>query len=223
MTTDPPIRILVVCTGNIHRSALAAALLRSWSDSYLGGTPATDVEVGSAGTAAVVSARMDASTAAIARALKADGSSHRARQLSDAMIGTADLILTAEVSHRDDVVSRVPNAVRRAFTVREAGRAAAQLLTGDDLDAPQTRDEFVARVQRLALFRSAGDDDVIDPHRLPEEVSLQMTAELVPALAAVAQALLGMPAHAVDAYAKATTDPAMLRALIAAADQDAQE
>jgi protein-tyrosine phosphatase len=221
MTMDHPFRILVVCTGNIHRSPLAAALLRTWSDWYLDGTSALRIEIGSAGTAAVVGARMDSRTARIALALKADSSSHRARQLSDAMIEQADLILAAELTHRDDVVSRVPNAVRRTFTAREAGRAAAQLLAAADPGAPQTRDELVARVQQLALFRSAGDDDVIDPHRLPEETSLQMTAELVPALATVAQALFGMPAHAVDAYAKATNDPGMLRALIAASGQAA--
>lgn len=222
MTKHPPFRLLTVCTGNIHRSPLAAALLRTWADWYLGDL-AAEVEVASAGTAGVVGAPMDLGTQTIARALKVDGSLHRARALTDDDIESADLILTAEVSHRDAIVGRDPRAVRRTFTVREAGRAAAELLADQTLAPPQTRDELAARAQRLALFRSAGDDDVIDPHRLPLEASLRMTAELVPPLALIGQALLGMPAHAVDAYVKATTDAAMLSALIAAAEHGAVE
>ncbi|WP_396657437.1 hypothetical protein [Microbacterium sp.] len=222
MSKDRPVRILVVCTGNIHRSPLAAALLRTWADWYLGDL-AADVEIASAGLFAVVGAPMPVGTQTIARALKADGSLHRARALSDEAIENADLILTAEVSHRDAIVARAPRALRRTFTVREAGRAAAQLLAGEALAVPQTRDEITARAQQLALFRSAGDDDVIDPHGEPEEAALQMTADLVPALAVVAQALLGMPGHAADAYITATADSDMLRALIAAAQHEAAQ
>ena len=174
MSKDRPVRILVVCTGNIHRSPLAAALLRTWADWYLGDL-AADVEIASAGLFAVVGAPMPVGTQTIARALKAG--------------------------------ARAPRALRRTFTVREAGRAAAQLLAGEALAVPQTRDEITARAQQLALFRSAGDDDVIDPHGEPEEAALQMTADLVPALAVVAQALLGMPGHAADAYITATEAP----------------
>lgn len=219
MTTTQPFRILLVCTGNIHRSPLAAALLRTWADWYLGDL-AAEVEIGSAGLAAVTDAPMDPGTQVIARALKSDGSQHRAHGLSDAAIEAADLILTAEVSHRDAVVARVPRSLRRAFTMREAGGAAAELLAENPVTAPRTRDEIAARADLLALFRSGGDDDVIDPQGLSDEAALQMAGELVPPLAVVAQALLGMPAHAVAAYTTATTDSGMLRALVAGAGRE---
>ncbi len=51
--------------------------------------------------------------AAIAHALGADGTAHRARQLTDELIADADLVLAASHRHRDDLLKRVPSAMRR--------------------------------------------------------------------------------------------------------------
>ena len=51
-------RILVICTGNIHRSPLAAALLETWAAWYLPAGLAAEIRVRSAGLAAAAGSPM---------------------------------------------------------------------------------------------------------------------------------------------------------------------
>lgn len=204
-------RVLTVCTGNIHRSPLAASLLQMWAKWYLDDAVSTLVLVQSAGTDAVVGAPMGEFTGQIARALGADGSQHRAQALTDDLAADADLILTATVRQRDQVVARVPSALRRAFTIREAARAAHAATTPQ---MPRTIDDLRHRVSTLARHRSRGADDIADPQGQSEAVFLQMAAEEVSALAHLARSLLGMPEAEELEYTRATGDPATLRSLI---------
>jgi protein-tyrosine-phosphatase len=93
-------RILAVCTGNVHRSAFAAVMLREWSGWYLTSDVSARISVSSAGTRAASGAPMDAGVLAIVAALGGDGHDHRAAQLSDASIESSDLVLTATRRHR---------------------------------------------------------------------------------------------------------------------------
>jgi protein-tyrosine phosphatase len=204
-------RVLTVCTGNMHRSPLAAALLGMWAHWYLDESVSSLVLVESAGTDAVVGAPMGEFTGQIARALGADGSQHRAHALTDDAATDADLILTATVRQRDQVVARVPSTLRRAFTVREAGRA-AQATTIPS--TPRSVDDLRHRVGMLARHRSRGADNIVDPQGQSEDVFMQMAAEEVSALAHVARSLLGMPEAEELEYTRATGDPATLRSLI---------
>jgi protein-tyrosine phosphatase len=204
-------RILTVCTGNLHRSPLAASLLQMWATWYLDDAVSNLVLVQSAGTDAVVGAPMGEFTQQIARALGADGSQHSAQALTDGMATDADLILTATVRQRDHVVATVPSALRRAFTIREAARAAQAVTTPP---TPQTVDDLRHCVSTLARHRSRGADDIADPQGQSEDVFLQMAAEEVSALAHLARSLLGMPQAEELEYARATGDPATLRSLI---------
>jgi protein-tyrosine phosphatase len=186
-------RILTVCQGNVHRSALAASLLQTWAGWYLPSDVASRVRVGSAGLGAPEGAPMQGAVLQIAAALGADGSDHRARRISDDLIGDADLVLTASRRQRDDVVQRVPAALRTTFTVREAGRIAALLdVTGDPGIA-----RMQAVVSDLALHRSApadsSDDDIADPQGRDDDAFREMARTEVPALARLAVLLFGMP------------------------------
>ena len=87
--------VLVVCTGNLNRSALGAALLRTWAGWYLPPEIARDVHVVSAGLGAPVGRPMRTRTRVIAEALGADGSEHRATQLSEGAVASQDLELVA--------------------------------------------------------------------------------------------------------------------------------
>lgn len=196
-------RILAVCQGNIHRSALADVLLRTWAQWYLPSEVASHVLVGSAGLGAPVGERMQAPVVRIASALGADGSTHRARQIEDDLIRDADLILAASRRQRDDVVQRVPGALRSTFTMREAGRISRAI----DLKGAPTVDRMRVAVDALALHRKppleADDDDIADPQGGDDEAFRQMVRAEVPALAHLAVALFGMPRAELDAYVTA--------------------
>lgn len=104
--------ILVVCSGNVCRSPLAAAILR---EQYgLDG-----LTVRSAGTAAIPSHSM------CERASAMTGSEgvpviHRARVLTAQLVEDADLILVAAYEHRTAVARLRPSARRKTFTLKEA-------------------------------------------------------------------------------------------------------
>lgn len=202
--------VVTLCTGNVHRSALAASLLRQWVQWYLRPEFAESVSVASAGFAAPVGRRMDDRVLTIVSALGADGSTHRAAQVEDSLLSGADLVLVASRRHLEDALSRVPSAVRRTFTIREAGRIA------DGLEAPSPRSIRDLRrvVERLADSRAPsaieGADDIADPQGHGDEAYLQMVREEVGPLARLGALLFGMPRPDLDAYLAAAEDPAAL-------------
>lgn len=89
-----------------------------------------------------------------------------ARRLTPAVIRSADLVLTAERSHRAAVVSALPAALGRSFTLRQFARLADHVepLTGQD-PAELGR----ALIEQAKLARGLGpmagpeDDDLPDP------------------------------------------------------------
>lgn len=95
--------ILVVCVGNICRSPLAEALLKQ----HLVGK---GKQISSAGLQAVVDHCADHHTIELATAAGIDLSDHKARQLTRAMIADADLILTMEQRHVEDITKLAPQA-----------------------------------------------------------------------------------------------------------------
>jgi len=197
--------VLVVCTGNVNRSALGAVLLREWAGWYLPALLAAEVEVTSAGLRAPVGNRMGRRARAIAAALGADGSDHRAQQLTEEAVRAADLVLVSSTSQRDDVLGMVPGAVRSTFTIREAGRIAGELPA---MTAPASVDEMRARVGAFAEHRTIAqsggdDDDIVDPQGKDDDEYRLMARQEVPPLAALAGVLLGMPPAEVAAYTTA--------------------
>jgi protein-tyrosine phosphatase len=202
--------VVTLCTGNVHRSALAASLLRQWAGWYLNRDLAATVSVASAGFAAPVGAPMGDRVLTIARALGADGSTHRAAQVDDRLLSGADLVLVASRRQLEKVLNRTPSAVRKTFTIREAGRIAE----GIEAAPPASPRDLRRVVQRLADLRGGAaieaEDDIIDPQGLGEAAYLQMVQEEVGALARLAVPLLGMPRADMDAYLAAAEDPSAL-------------
>lgn len=199
-------RVLVVCTGNLNRSALAAALLRSWVERYLPADAAARVVVTSAGTAAPVGRPMRRRSLAIAERFGADGVAHRAAQIDEAAIRSADLVLTADVAHRDAVLGMVPSMLRSTFTIREAGAIATGI---GPAPAPATVEELRERVARFGSRRElgAGDDgDITDPQGRDDEAYRAMAREEVPPLASLAVALFGMPRAEADSVLATAAD-----------------
>jgi protein-tyrosine phosphatase len=205
--------VLTVCTGNVHRSAIADELLATWARWYLPTPLRGVVVVGSAGTRAPVGEPMGGMTRRVATALGADDRAHRARALTDPLIAGADLVLAASRAHRDEVVRRVPRAMRRTFTMREAARIAGLLPDG----RPATPDDLVAVVARMAELRVAAapaqpsDDDIVDPQGKGTAGMDEMVREEVPALAQLAIALWGMPRGDAAEYVRVAAAPQSLR------------
>ncbi|ROP74765.1 low molecular weight phosphatase family protein [Curtobacterium sp. PhB115] len=182
-------RILFVCSGNICRSPLGAQVLTA----RLGPDAAAFV-VESAGTIADDGAAMDGAAAAQSVRLGGDPSAHGSRYLTAAIASEADLVLTAERSHRAAVVSLAPRAARRAFTIKQFARVIAGL-EPSDLDGVGSPVELVDRVARLrgAVPPPAdpADDDVDDPYRRSEATHQRVADEIDGALAVIAEALRG--------------------------------
>jgi protein-tyrosine-phosphatase len=184
--------VLLVCTGNICRSAMAERLGRAFLAEVMG-EHAAEVRLLSAGTKAVVDSAMHPDSALVLRGFGAEPGDFRARQLVEGMATAADLTLTMTRAHRHDVLQRDPRALARTFTLREAAALLGQLG-----DAPVAGVMFVERARNLVKLMAAArserhagaNDDVRDPIGQPIEVhdavGTAIVETLVPVLRRIA-------------------------------------
>ena len=154
-------RVLVVCTANVCRSPMAAALL-----SHRLQESGLHADVSSAG---VRGGRLPLDPRAVA-ALAALGvplNDHVSRQLNPEMIETdgADLVITMAREHLRFVSTMSRASFRRTFTLPELVRRAASLGAPDELDG---FDAWIRRVgegrRPSELMGSSDGDDVEDPY-----------------------------------------------------------
>jgi protein-tyrosine phosphatase len=134
---------------------MAELLFRGWV------SPHADVAVSSAGTEALIGHSMDASSAGALSQLGIDPSHHRARQFELWMAADADLILTAERAHRDLVMTQLPRAFRRTFTMKEFARLSSHLEPG----SPRRAIAEAARHRGIHGRVPEADDNMPDPYR----------------------------------------------------------
>ncbi|MGK9146710.1 low molecular weight phosphatase family protein [Plantibacter flavus] len=181
-TSTGPIRILIVCTGNICRSPYAEFVLAS----RLREIDADAFIVRSAGTRAMRGHAIDGSSAALLGPIAAESGAFTASQLHIDDIGASDVILTMTREQRSQVLQLRPDALRRTFTLREFAR----LLDTIDVGALPLEDRarWLSALPLLAANRTGArlnqpaDDDVIDPYRLGPDAFRQMAQEIDPAL-----------------------------------------
>jgi protein-tyrosine phosphatase len=147
--------VLYVCTGNVCRSPMAELLFRGWV------SPDADIVVASAGTDALVGHGIDRSSASALGQLGIDPSRHRARQFEAWMAADADLILTAERSHRDVVMTALPSAYKRTFTMKEFARTSRYVSPGPPVQVIAE----VAGARHLDGQVAEDDDNMPDPYR----------------------------------------------------------
>jgi protein-tyrosine phosphatase len=162
-----PLLALVVCTGNICRSPAAELLLRG------GLGPDSGIEVASAGLDALAGEPMAEGMSRRLQARGVDPSGFTARQLQPAAVRDAGLILTMTAAQRRAVVTEVPAAVRRTFTLVEFVEVAE--LTGVDRVAGGPGERVAEVLQaapraRALRARASGQDDIEDPYRRSDEV-----------------------------------------------------
>lgn len=163
-------RVLVVCTANHCRSPIAEQLLTFATAERFGIRNEWRVE--SAGTDIPGPWPLHASAAAVLAERIPVAPEHYSRQLRPAMIQRADLVLTATRQHRGVVVSTVPAAVGRTFTILQFARLCDQVApirpvaTGRHAAAGDQGRELVieAKLARSSLQPVPGEqDDLPDP------------------------------------------------------------
>jgi protein-tyrosine phosphatase len=173
-----PFTVLYVCTGNVCRSPMAELMLRALSTD--------DITISSAGLRALVGYGIDDGSAAALRNRGIDPTGHRARQFEPAMATAADLILTAEVTHRDAILGQLPTLLRRTFTIPEFARLAGHVEPGA---APSEAVTAAAGLRGVLGPAAPGSDDVPDPFRASAERTEPVAALIEAATRTAAAAL----------------------------------
>ncbi len=178
-----PLRILVVCTANICRSPMAAALLtEAFADHDI------EVEVSSAGFLFEGHPASDTATKVL-RERGLDLQAHRSRVIDGPLVADADLVLTMERRHARELVLEFDNA-EKVHTLKAFAEHVYKL-TGAEHE-PRV---FGIRplVQAAASSRAAsaflGDghlDEVVDPHGRSARVHRKTVAEIASAVAVIA-------------------------------------
>ena len=167
--TSRPLRVLFVCTANISRSPFMELTARR-----LAGENA-DIVFESAGTRGFTDREMDEAMVPLLAA-GIDGAAFRSRPLTRQLLDEADLVLTAEASHRSFILDDFPGLFRKVFTLGQAA-AAIERIGPDSLP----REELL---RRLAETRGSADNDVADPYRRGPEAA-QRAADLITELLGV--------------------------------------
>ncbi|WP_448614613.1 arsenate reductase/protein-tyrosine-phosphatase family protein [Modestobacter sp. URMC 112] len=196
-------RLLFVCTGNICRSPVAAALMATWVAAELGQQSA-EVLIDSAGVAAAVGRPMDTDSCWALGQVGGDPErlgEHRARRLVESDIDCADLVLTMTRGHRRTVLGMAPRALKRTFTVPEAAALLESVEASSigQLPLEARAGELAFRLNAARARRRVSDgDDMPDPIGRPAEVHLDVAARIALDLRPLAEVLFSPLPAVVD-------------------------
>ena len=176
-------KILVVCIGNVCRSAQAERLLELRLGKLLG--PRRDeVSVSSAGVRALVGYPMDASSERELTRLGGTAEDFESTQLTTSAIADADLVLTATKDLRSRVLQESPGALKRTFTLLEF----AALTDGA---TPSSLKDLVADAADRRSSAQLDDYDIVDPIGASDQVHAQVADVIDQATHTITTAIAG--------------------------------
>jgi protein-tyrosine-phosphatase len=107
--------ILIVCTANICRSPVAAALL----EDRLKERGLKDWTVRSAGTWALAPREASRYSVAVMKRVGLDITAHRSRMVDESHLEQADLVLTMEDGHAEALRAEFPRHAHKVFMITE--------------------------------------------------------------------------------------------------------
>ncbi|MER5864156.1 protein-tyrosine-phosphatase [Kitasatospora sp. NPDC002040] len=193
-------RILFVCTGNVCRSPIAERLTRHELDSRLADF-AGRIVVESAGTWGHEGAPMEAHAATVLGEYGVGADGFAGRELLDEHVIDADLVLTATLDHRAQVISMGHAAGLRTFTLKEFTRLVRRI-DPSTLPDPRGGDQVTERARALVraaaalrgwlLAATPESDEVDDPYGAPIGMFRNCGEEIFDALDPVVTALTGV-------------------------------
>jgi protein-tyrosine phosphatase len=157
-------RVLVVCTANHCRSPIGQQLLAHDARKRFGERDGWLID--SAGTDIPGRWPLHPYAAAVLAERLPEVAPHESIQLTPALIGQADLVLTATRQHRSTVVSTLPAAIGRTFTILQFARLCDEVSPLSATDSAALGRELVvlAKLARSSVQPVPGEqDDLPDP------------------------------------------------------------
>lgn len=159
------VKVLMVCTGNTCRSAMAAALFKKRAQERQ-----IAVEVDSAGLSAFIDEPATDQAITVMNSYGIDLSGHRAKRLDPKQLDQYDLILVMAKSQRQQILNLRPDLENKVFLLKDF--------------AAQKMQESNAQNENL----NRADSDVSDPYGQAVEVYQRTAAELLQAVDAILDA-----------------------------------
>lgn len=154
-------KILFVCTGNTCRSPMAETLARNILAEVAEKT--AEVEVVSAGLAALPGAAAAENAVQALRELGVELEGHAARLLTAELVREADLVLTMTGSHRQQVCSLAPECADKVYTLAGYAGEGADVVDpiGGSVEVYRQCAGEIRRLVARALqkFLSPGEED----------------------------------------------------------------
>jgi low molecular weight protein-tyrosine phosphatase len=195
--SSAPLVVLHVCTGNICRSPMAELLMRAELDRHY--AAADRVVLDGAGTYGGHAGQPINPPAAVAlRGFGIDASEFRAQHLSKRALQAAGLVLCATHEHVQRVVTVMPEAAGRTFTLLDLAEVAVRQAPGPSPAAggadPAERLLTLCDLARTRRRSPSDDGDIADPYGLSQPVYDATARQIHRAV----QAIVGVPGVAAE-------------------------